>query len=255
MSPADVIRIKELLPTRLGSDEVRERIARDILSRSVFSARMESARHLAKIRDVCAGVAAGEINQATARARLMEHLAAMGHSPLDEGGLANPASIVRLNLIIETQTQMAASVARMDAQTPAVVANWPAWRLERVEDRALPRKDWARRWAAAGEAVGWEGAVEGEMVALKDSPIWQALGDGAGGFRDTLGNPYPPFAYGSGMDWTDVDAEECAALGLSTGGANAPEAATLSPGEREIADAVKRLGFDFNSVAGGLQWT
>ena len=43
MNPADIMRIKELLPTDLGSDELREQIAADILRRSVFSARMESA--------------------------------------------------------------------------------------------------------------------------------------------------------------------------------------------------------------------
>ena len=41
MDPAEIIRIKELLPTSLGSDEVREQIAADILRRSIFSARME----------------------------------------------------------------------------------------------------------------------------------------------------------------------------------------------------------------------
>ena len=51
MDPAEIIRIKELLPTSLGSDEVREQIAADILRRSIFSARMEDLRHLAVIRD------------------------------------------------------------------------------------------------------------------------------------------------------------------------------------------------------------
>ena len=41
------MRLKELLPTSLGSAEIREQIARDILRRSVFSARMECARYLA----------------------------------------------------------------------------------------------------------------------------------------------------------------------------------------------------------------
>ena len=56
----------------------------------------------------------------------------------------------------------------------------------------------------------------GDFVALKSSPIWQALGDGVGGFKDTLGNPYPPFAFGSGMGWTDVSADDAASLGLET---------------------------------------
>ena len=255
MNPADIIHIKELLPTELGSADIRERIARDILRRSVFSARMLSARYLARVRDVCASVVGGDINRADARAQLMTQLAEMGHSPLDDGGLRNPASIARLNLIIDTQSQMAASVATLEAQTGAVVEMWPAWRLTRLEGRGMPRQDWPERWTAAGEAVGWQGAAKGAWVALKSSPIWQALGDGAGGFRDTFGNPFPPFAYGSGLGWEDVDAEECAELGRSTDGAESPRDVSLSPGEREIADAVKRLGFDFKDVAEGLQWS
>jgi hypothetical protein len=243
MTPEDIQRVKDLLPTTLGSEEIRGTIAADILRRSVFSARMASATYLAQIRDVCARVLSGEINQATAVKELMDTLTAMGHSPLDPGGLTNPASLRRLNLIVDTQTQMAASVARIDNQTEATLMLWPAWELVRFEGRARPRQDWAARWRAAGAAVNWQGAVQNRMVALKSSPIWQALGDGAGGFRDTLGNPYPPFAYSSGLDWMEVTAAECARLGLSTASAAAPESASLSPGMKDIRDAIERYGF------------
>ena len=245
MTAADVIRIKELLPTSLGSDEIREQIAREILQRSIFSARMESARYLAKVRDVCAQIAAGEINQADARLKLVTLLEQMGHSPQDGGGITNPASIRRLNLIIDTQRQMAASVAVLSEQTEATVAMWPAWELTRLETRAVPRPDWDRRWAAAGLACGFKGALKDRFIALKSSPIWQELGNGAGGYRDTLGNPYPPFAFSSGMDWIEVDRDECIALGLIKEGEDiaAPSLASLTPGERDIAEAVERYGF------------
>ena len=245
MTAADVIRIKELLPTSLGSEEIREQIAREILQRSIFSARMESARYLAKIRDVCAQIAAGEINQADARLRLVTLLEQMGHSPQDGGGITNPASIRRLNLIIDTQRQMAASVAVLSEQTEATVAMWPAWELTRLETRAVPRPDWDRRWAAAGLACGFKGALKDRFIALKSSPIWQHLGNGAGGYRDTLGNPYPPFAISSGMDWVEVDRDKCIALGLIKEGEDiaAPSLASLTPGERDIIEAVERYGF------------
>lgn len=245
MTAADVIRIKELLPTSLGSEEIREQIARDILQCSIFSARMESARYLAKIRDVCAQIAAGEINQADARLRLVTLLEQMGHSPQDGGGITNPASIRRLNLIIDTQRQMAASVAVLSEQTEVTVAMWPAWELTRLETRAVPRPDWDRRWAAAGLACNFEGALKDRLIALKNSPIWQHLGNGAGGYRDTLGNPYPPFAFSSGMDWVEVDRDKCIALGLIKEGEDiaAPSLASLTPGERDIAEAVERYGF------------
>ena len=262
MDPAEIIRIKALLPTDLGSDEVKEQVAADILRRSIFSARMEDLRHLAAIRDVCADVVAGAINQATARERLLGSLARMGHSPLDDGGISNPASIKRLDLIIDTQRQMAASVANIAAETPATLEEWPAVELTRFVGKSVPRADWAERWNAAGESVGWEGAAKGvggfpdwRMVALKSSPIWQALGDGAGGYRDTLGNPFPPFAYGSGLAWADVSRDEAIELGLIQPDEQvpAPAAPSLSPSDADIADAVSRLGFDadvFTDLAG-----
>ena len=262
MDPAEIMRIKALLPTDLGSDEVKERYAADILRRSVFSARMEDLRHLAVIRDVCAQIADGAINQAKARESLLASLERMGHSPLDDGGISNPASIRRLDLIIDTQRQMAASVANIAAETPATLEEWPAVELTRCVGKGRPRQDWAERWQAAGDAVGWQGAAKGvggfpdwRMVALKGSPIWQALGDGAGGYRDTLGNPYPPFAYGSGLAWADVSRDEAIELGLIQPDEQvpAPAAPSLSPSEADIADAVSRLGFDadiFSDLAG-----
>ena len=119
-------------------------------------------------------------------------------------------------------------------ETEATVAMHPAWRLVRMGNPRMPRTDWPARWRAAGEYCGWEGASKEDFVALKGSPIWQALGDGAGGFKDTLGNPYPPFAYSSTMAWEPVDRDECAALALDPDGASPTRA----------AEAAKRFGFD-----------
>lgn len=253
MNPADIIRIKDLLPTAMGSDELREQIAADILRRSVFSARMESARYLALVRETCAQFADGEINTGEARLRLMDELARMGHSPTDGGGISNPASISRINLIVKTQRRMAASVGRLNAQTETSVELFPAWELTRFSERGAPRTDWDRRWTAAGNAVGWEGALrragewpDWKMVALKSSPIWEALGNGAGGFRDTLQNPFPPFAFGSGLSWLDVSRADCVKYGLISDDekVSAPEPASLSPADKEIAEAARLTGFD-----------
>ena len=251
MTAADIIRIKELLPTAMGSDELREQVAADILRRSVFSARMESARYLALVRETCAQFADGEINQAKAMEELMGELGQMGHSPRDGGGLSNPASLARLKLVVNTQRQMAASCARLANQTEGVLHQTPAWELVRVSGRRMPRADWADRWAAAGASCGFEGALQDRFLALKDSPIWQALGDGTGGWRDTLGNPFPPFAFGSGMGWVGVPRAECVALGLIGEDEEVcrPEGGSLSPVEREIAEAAERLGFTAEDFA------
>jgi hypothetical protein len=48
-------------------------------------------------------------------------------------------------------------------------------------------------------------------VALKSSDIWNQLGN----LRDdSLGNPYPPFAFNSGFDVDGVPLKECIELGL-----------------------------------------
>ena len=118
----------------------------------------------------------------------------------------------RLRLILDTQKAAAQSIGQILGQTPAQLELYPAWRLDRRAWRQVPRQDWPQRWQAAGEAVAWQGASRFEMVALKYSPIWAALGAGAGGFKDAIGNPYPPFAFGSGLSWFRVSKDEWEAL-------------------------------------------
>ena len=84
------------------------------------------------------------------------------------------------------------------------------------------------------------------MVALKDSPIWAALAAGTGGYTDVIGQPMPPFAYGSGLGWIEQPREVALQLGLlKDGAAPKAQAVDLSPGEKEIAAALERLGPDF----------
>lgn len=84
------------------------------------------------------------------------------------------------------------------------------------------------------------------MIALKDSPIWAALGDGAGDYTDTLDNPFPPFAFNSGMDWRDVPRAECEELGLIAGDETPGKMeGELDPGDREVQAALRSLGPEF----------
>ena len=159
-----------------------------------------AARHLApELQPIVDAYNAGEIGLAEVRERAMSAIA---------------ANVGRIDFIVKTQRRMAQSLGQLAAQTPGQLRRYPAWRLVRGGTRMVPRGDWARRWAAAGSATAWQGACRDDFVALKDSPIWTALGEGAGGFRDAIGNPFPPFAFGSGMTWQRVSRDEAAALGL-----------------------------------------
>lgn len=239
MSIADIILQKVPFPTHLDSEEIRASVAEAIRQRAFYSARMACKSYLEQLQRICAAFARGDINGADARRRAQSVLDGLGLSDPSSYRMVDPGSMQRLNLILKTQRAMAASVARLDGQSPAILDQWPAWRLERYGSRAAPRQDWMARWTAAGQSVGWEGASRREMVALKSSPIWRALGKGTGGFRDALGNPYPPFAYGSGLSWTDVTREEAVRLGLLGEDApvTPPPRQSLTPTEEEIADA------------------
>ena len=117
---------------------------------------------------------------------------------------------------------------------------FPALELHRVydvdvprgslEDKKGPEDGWDYRWQAACEEAGDDDALRvfnetGRMVALKSSDVWASLGDGAGGYKDTLGNRFAPFAWNSGMDTDEVSREDAVALGLIDEGEKAEPAA------------------------------
>ena len=164
---------------------------------------LAAVRHLApELQPIVDDFNAGKINLAELRERAAAVFAA------NEG---------KIDFIAKTQRRMAQSLGQLAAQTPGQLRRYPAWRLVRGGTRMVPRKDWLRRWVAAGSETGWQGACRDDFVALKDSPIWAALGSGAGGYRDAIGNPFPPFAFGSGMTWQRVGRAEAAELGLVDG--------------------------------------
>ena len=216
---AEEILAKAPMPTALSSREIRATIGAGVLRRSLFSARTTERDYLDRLQELLTAFARGESNKADFTKAAQDALGAMGYDPEGEGAdwnsMRDRGSEARLALILKTQVGQARSVARKAASavSPDFEFDFPGWELRRGGDRRAPR-DWAQRWHAAGEAVGWEGAAKGALVALKGSPIWDALGRGEGGYGDTLGNPYPPFVFNSGMDWFDADRATCARLGL-----------------------------------------
>ena len=77
------------------------------------------------------------------------------------------------------------------------------------------------------------------MIALKSSGIWQALGNGAGGYDDALGNPFPPFAVDSGFDVDETSRDQAEKLGLLVKGEKAKPAKISSHDEMAERFAAK----------------
>ncbi len=240
-TPADIIAGKTPLPTSLDSSQIRARIGADLLRRSVFSARTAERAYLEAMQAVLQRVASGALSDQDAEDSLREWLEGSGYIPDPDaaGTVTDLSSHPRIKLILNVNADMAAGAAQAQAQDTLTLDAYPAWELIRAGFTRTPR-DWEARWREAGRSVGWEGAARERFAARKDSPIWQALGDGAGGWTDTLGNPFPPFAYNSRMTWVALPRAEAEALGI-TGTPAAPDA-TLSPGERDIVTAIETGG-------------
>lgn len=164
---------------------------------------------------------------------------------VDRFGPDTLAEEMNLDFKIDVATSVARGAGRHVADNfdQAEVDEYPALELLRVYDRDTPRgfervkgvlqvvpgDDWPARFRAAAQTSGDTDALRileetGRMIALKASPLWQALGEGAGGYEDTLGNPFPPFAFNSGYDQDGVPRAECEQLGLIRPGQSAPRA-------------------------------
>ena len=169
-------------------------------------------------------IAAGDMDDATARVTLLETLQALGYTP--EGGFPDaPAGSVppavagtlqdlssprRLNLIVDTQRAlMRGAGQQMRGQSRERLAVAPAWELTRVLPVMEPR-DWPSRW----RIVGGSFVDGGRMIALKGDPIWGELGSYEN-FDDALGVDHPPFCFNSGMGWREVSADEVRRLGIT----------------------------------------
>lgn len=169
------------------------------------------------------------LNPATARNAIMDILQKNGVEALSD----------QVNFTVRIASEVMQGAANfVRSNDPDVVEAYPAWEFDRVYDREVPRgfkrgakgalirvpdEAWPARWEAACKEAEDDDALEvfnktGRMVALKDSEVWQALGDGAGGYEDTLGNPYAPFAFNSGYDTDEVSYAECVKLGLLDAG-------------------------------------
>lgn len=250
--------VRELLPTEFRTALLSE-LPAEIRERAFFSAGVTNAEFLQKASDqidrMLSGLKEGEggLERAKARLELKQLLASLDYQPAEgeEGTLTDLSSDDRLNLILDTNLQMAQGYGQWkQGQDPAILDQWPAQELIRVVD-SKEKRDWETRWAEAGGLF-----YGGRMIALKNDEIWVKL--------SRFGLPYPPFDFNSGMDVSDVDRDEAVALGLidrdtqvtpQDRGFNDGLEAALGVGE-SIAQAVQALFGNRAKVGqdGVLRW-
>jgi hypothetical protein len=211
------------LPTSLGTAELRD-LGADVLSRSVFTARGTNAIFVSKIKEVTDAMAAGGMDEATARVTLLETLRSLGYTP--EGGfphtpagsvppavkgtLQDLSSFRRLDLIVSTQRAlMRGKGQQMRGQLPERLATFPAYEIG-ASTAAEPRIDWDSRWVIAGGQV----REDGRKIAFKGDPVWGELGS-YDNFDDALGVDHSPFYFGSTRPLIEVPADEVLQLGIT----------------------------------------
>jgi hypothetical protein len=212
--------VRSILPTTLSSAEIRDALEQDFIDRAVFSARMADAEFLQEIDDVTREFVNGEIGWTEAQRRLRAKLAEIGYAPSaeDEGTIRDFTTNERIDLIIRTNADIARGYGQWtQGQQQGVLDAFPCAELFRLEHRniergsalaksATARLGWVERWNEAGGTL-----YEDRMIARKDDPVWQNLGTM---WDDSLGNPYPPFAFNSGMWVRDVGRSAAVRLGV-----------------------------------------
>lgn len=186
-----------------------ERVAPALREKCFFSARVNDAEVLGKMRELIGKAVDSSkrnpnealVSQDKFISEMKSFLASRGYT-MGGSKLTDITSRRRLGLIYDMNVQEAREYARyVRGQDADALDMYPAQEFVRVESRRVPRTDWPMRWRAAGGKIRG-----GRMVALKSDPVWINL--------SRFGRPYPPFDYGSGMGVEDIDREEAVELGL-----------------------------------------
>lgn len=212
------------LPPDVGSALIQDQLPASLRQRLFFSARTPYAQYLSDTSNLLNRLLQPEtaqpgtsVNPALIRGEMKKQLTALGYQPDPDkrGTLQDLSSDRRTNLIIQMQTAMANNYGRWrQAQSPTVLAMWPADELYRAVRPKGQGRPWADRWNTARANLGPHNTTatearddnSGPFVALKNDPIWQEI--------STFRNPYPPFDYGSGMRVRDVPRARAISLGV-----------------------------------------
>ena len=204
-------------------------------------ARVADARILSavqeRVNELAAGVQTGPgeyMDPATFRLEMQGILDAADYRPEPgrEGTISDLRTKARLDLIVQTETELASGRAQQAADYDAdIVDAFPAWELYRAR-KGKTSRDWAERWHTAATASGDVTALDAlndhdRMIARKDSPIWAALGS-TDLFDDALDTDHPPFAFSSGMAVRNVSRSTAVNMGVIAKG----ERVVVTPPEK-----------------------
>ncbi len=213
---------------------VLTRLKQQLKQRAIWSARLNVAGPLQTLKDNLELIVGGgedghgRIGSITeAKAQLDEAAAGVKIAPVGTPKMQDFHSDARRQLIVQTNVLDTLGAAQhVRAQDPVALDVNPGRELVRLripKGGEAAERDWVERWHDAMDEIGSDAdhgctdpdEADGRMVALVNHPIWQALGDGAGGHEgDALGNPWAPFALSSGMGQEPVPRDECIDLGI-----------------------------------------
>lgn len=217
---------RPVLPSDLSSRQW-EAMERSLTARGFLSARVEDARTLSVLQELCTDIAEGRLSEGEARDRARLWLESAGYEPDDPeavGTIRDLRSKQRLDTLFDVNVGHISRVAEHNAaQDPLVLDMWPCQELYRAVD-SVKKRNWRERWRAAGGRL-----YGGRMIARKDDPIWVRL--------SRFGTPFPPFDYNSGMDVRDVDRQDAESLGAIERGEEAPEPDIVDPMQGYAVDA------------------
>lgn len=215
------------LPTTLGHGALatlrRELGARALILARVSDARILSAVHR-RVNELARGIQerpGDYMDPATFRVEMQQILNLTGYQAEAgrEGTISDLRSTARLNLIVDTETELAAGRAQQAADLdPDISDAFPAWELYRATKPNGIERDWEERWRIAADQSGDTTAMAafeatGRMMARKDSAIWTELGS-TDNFDDALDTDHPPFAFNSGMAVKNVNRRTAMDAGL-----------------------------------------
>ena len=167
-----------------------------------------------RLLDLCEQCADLKMETSDAIEALTPEIERLGYSLNVKGAIDEWNSWEHLNSLLNEYAIMRDNAEDWDSRE--ITADvFPAFQLRQtVPYKYDDARNWIERFVAAAQSVNWEGCSKIGCVALKTSPVWEALGNGVGGYEDWLGNPFPPFAFASNVDVSLVRADELHTYGL-----------------------------------------